>query len=915
MAEESLDAVTFLFTDIEGSTRRWEEFPETMNRAVARHDYLLRQAIETNQGRVFKTVGDAFCASFASPVCALVAVLAAQRAVESEDWGAVGPIRVRMSVHTGSARVRDNDYFGPTLNRVARLLSLGYGGQTLVSGTTEQLVASTMPEEARLLDLGEHRLKDLVRGERVFQLQAPGLLTDFPALKSLNRRTHNLPISPTPLIGRDADLAAVLGLLGQPGVRLLTLSGPGGTGKTRLSLQVAAEALDNLVVGAYFVELDSVTTQEGLVGAIAHALGHSEMPLQGLIELLNGEFGGRKLLLVLDNFEQVTEAATAISQILAACSGTRFLATSRALLRIRGERDYPLLPLALPAPNALLSPSALAAYPAVDLFTQRAQATKPSFEITAENVAAVVEICRKLDGLPLAIELAASRVKMLAPAQLLGYLENRLKLLTGGARDLPERQRTLRGAIDWSYHMLPAGEAALFRQLAVFAGGWDMEAALQVCQLGPDAEVDVFDGLASLVEKSLVRQEDQGQEVRFMMLGTIREYALEALDAAEPGKDTRARHAQFYEGLASRLPTQEAARPDMEHDNWRAALLHLAQQPEAAGRAGSMAVALCPYWERTGRYHEAREHLERSLHALLAAADSLQPQDGLVLCSQLAGWLGWFAFLQHELGPARQFQEQSLALAREANNPASEADALNNLAMLAHHEGDLAQARGWFESSLAITERLADGPKQAARLSNLGLLAIQEQRFEPARESLLRALQIYEGTGDAQGSAACCCNLAELALRQANWAEAAAQADRALFLFEKLGDKRGVIFSRINAAEAALGQQDFGLALAGLTSATTLAWEAQLRPILPVLLEQRARALVGLGQVARAHEAWAGAAQLRLAWDLPLSDHEAEVLQPVRVALEAEGEAPMLAARTLLAGKEPANLLSHLLAS
>src|SRR5215210_4070551 len=524
--------VTFLFTDIEGSTRMWEKDPEAMGSTVARHDEVLRGAIEANEGHVFKTVGDAFCAAFPTAPDALEAAISAQRLLHAGGQDEESRLRVRMALHTGAAEERGGDYFGPPLNRVARLLSVGHGGQVLLSSPAQELVRDQLPTGADLRDLGEHRLKDLIRPERVFQLLIPDLPEDFPALRTLDVRPNNLPVQPTPLVGREKEVEAVRERLGgSSGARLLTLTGPGGIGKTRLALQVAAEALEEFEDGAFFVALAAIADPALVAPAIAGSLGVLDSGERPLIEGLKDHLRDRQPLLLLDNFEQVLEASSLVGELLSSCPELKVLATSRISLRLYGEREYPVPPLALPDPAHLPPPERLTQYEAVRLFVERAQDARPDFSVTNENAPAVAEICARLDGLPLAIELAAARAKILSPQAMLSRLSNRLKLLKGGARDLPERQQTLRGAIDWSHALLEEGEKVLFAMLSVFAGGRTLEAIEAICDAEGDLPVDVLDGVEPLADKSLLREEEgPGGEPRFVMLETIHQYAKEKLE-------------------------------------------------------------------------------------------------------------------------------------------------------------------------------------------------------------------------------------------------------------------------------------------------------------------------------------------------------------------------------------------------
>ena len=493
MSSLPTDTVTFLFTDIEGSTKLWERSPNAMQEALARHDRILWDAVEEHGGYVFKTVGDAFCCAFRTAPDALETSLFAQRALlTKEGWPEeTGPLRVRMALHTGVAEERDGDYFGPSLNRVARLLSCGHGAQVLLSLATQQLVGDQLPEEVGLRDLGERRLKDLSRPERIFQLVASGLPASFPPLKTLDARRNNLPTQPTPLVGRKRELDEVLTLLRSPDVRLLTLTGPGGMGKTRLALQAGADLLEDFDDGVLFVSLATITDPKLVPPTIAEVLGVKESAGQPLMETLKSYLHHKHLLLILDNFEQVLEGAPLVGELLGTCSELKVLATSRIPLRLYGEQEFPVPPLELPDPLTLPSLEALTQYEAVKLFVERARAVKAEFSLTQQNAAAVAEICARLDGLPLAIELAAARVRMLPPQALLRRLGNRLRLLKGGPRDLPARQRTLRGTIDWSYELLDEEEKTLFGRLSVFSGWSTLEATEEICD--PNGDLDALE--------------------------------------------------------------------------------------------------------------------------------------------------------------------------------------------------------------------------------------------------------------------------------------------------------------------------------------------------------------------------------------------------------------------------------------
>jgi predicted ATPase len=455
-----------------------------------------------------------------------------------------------MALHTGAAEERDGDYFGPAVNRVARLLSAGHGGQVLLSLATHELVRDELPEETGLRDLGERRLKDLSRPERVFQITSSSLPSEFPPLKTLDSRRNNLPTQPTPLVGREKELEEVLALLRSSDVRLLTLTGPGGTGKTRLGMQAAAELTDEVENGVFFVALSAITDPALVAPTIARTLGLTESGTQPPEELLKGYLHDRQTLLVLDNFEQVLESVPLLDELLSAAPSLKILATSRTPLRLYGEHEFPVPPLSLPDPGSLPPLERLTQYGALRLFVERARAVKPDFSLTKENAPAVVEICARLDGLPLAIELAAARIKLLPPQAMLSRLGNRLKLLTGGARNLPQRQRTLRSAIEWSYGLLDEGEKILLGRLAVFSGGSTLEAVEAVCDARGDLPVDVLDGASSLLDNSLLRQEVvAGDEPRFVMLETIHGFALEKLEESSDAEAIKRAHAEYLLAL------------------------------------------------------------------------------------------------------------------------------------------------------------------------------------------------------------------------------------------------------------------------------------------------------------------------------------------------------------------------------
>lgn len=503
MTQAQVKVWTFLFTDIEGSTKLWEERPDAMRAALARHDAILRKAIEAHHGRVVKQVGDSFHAVFTGAGDALNAVIEAQQNLMAEDWGAAGPIKVRMALHTGEAEERDGDFFGAALNRCSRMLNAGHGGQTLVSTTAHELLKDTVPPGVSLKDLGEHRLKDLIRQEHIYQVCHPEVPAEFPPLRSLASFAHNLPTQVTSFVGREKEIGEIKELLKSN--RLLTLAGAGGVGKTRLSLQVGADLLDDFPDGVWQVELAALSNPGLVPQSVASALGFREEPKRTLTETLVDGLRSKKLLLILDNCEHLVEPCAQLADaLLKACPGVRIMTTSREALRVAGEVQWRVPSLTAPDPTKLPRVEALTQFESVRLFVDRANAVTPGFAITNQNGPAVAQICWRLDGIPLAIELAAARVKMLSPGQIAERLNDRFNLLTGGSRAALPRQQTLQAAIEWSYDLLSEDEKKLFDRLSVFAGGFDLEAAEEVCSGEGLDKKEVFDLLTHLVEKSLV---------------------------------------------------------------------------------------------------------------------------------------------------------------------------------------------------------------------------------------------------------------------------------------------------------------------------------------------------------------------------------------------------------------------------
>src|SRR5215216_1319610 len=545
MAANPTGTVTFLFTDIENSTALAREYPETWEAARARHHAILGEAIERNNGFVFQIVGDAFCAAFHKAADALKVAIEAQQNLQNEPWSEF-TIYVRMGIHTGEAENEGNGYRGyTTLSFVQRLMSAGYGGQILVSGTTENLLREQLSEHINLRNMGSQKFAGVPSSVRVFQVIAPDLPTEFPPLRTIDNLPNNLPTQLTSFVGREKELADVRRLL--QNTHLLTLIGPGGTGKTRLSIQAASEMLDQYPDGIWFVELAPILDPSLVPRTTAIAIGLRYEPQRPVIDMLCDYLRQKKILIILDNCEHLVYACAQMAdRLLRAAPDTRILASSREALGIGGEVTYRVPSLGLPDISNLPPLELLSQYEAIHLFVDRATAAVPSFTVTNDNAPALAQVCHRLDGIPLAIELAAAKVRVLSVEQIAKRLDDRFRLLTGGSRTVLERHQTLRAAIDWSYNLLSAAEQVLFRRLSVFVGGWTLEAAELVCEGETVKSEDILNLLEQLINKSLVIKEQEGNEARYRMLETIRQYASEKLLEAKGVETIRDKHLAYF---------------------------------------------------------------------------------------------------------------------------------------------------------------------------------------------------------------------------------------------------------------------------------------------------------------------------------------------------------------------------------
>ena len=709
--------VTFLFTDIEGSTKLAQEHSNEMPALLARHNEILNQAIQRHNGYVFQIVGDSFSAAFQNVRDAVNAALDAQNALHKETWSPA-PIKVRMGIHTGAARLTidstDSKYDGyATLAQSQRIMSAGHGGQILLSQTTHDLLASNIPNDTKLSDMGEHNLKDIVQIQRIYQVNTPDLPSEFPPLKTQKVKNHNLPVKLTTFIGRERELIEAKKWLNE--ARLLTLIGPGGTGKTRLSIQLGGDQLALYPDGVWMIELAPLANPALITQTIASVFGLRDSPDRPLIEQITDYLRAKSALIILDNCEHLIDACARIAEsLIQACANLKILASSREALGVSGETTYRIPSLSLPSDFRSLGDfGSLLDYEAIRLFVDRASAANPKFKLTKDNASSVAQICRRLDGIPLALELAAARARVLSVEQIAERLDDRFRLLTGGARTALPRQQTLRALIDWSYDLLSDPEKALFRRLAVFVGGWTLEAAESVCSGGGVEFYEVLDLLTQLVDKSLVIAEEQDGAVRYHRLETIRQYARDKLFETNEVSDVRNRHLEYYIQFGAAAETEYinpyqhemVKKMTPEYDNIRSALIWgIDNQLEKAAELLSLSIVIWP-WVLLGNTSEARDWLllvlERINTVDAGNINNLAKLKGRLLnrYSQVTMNMG-----DHQVSCAAA--EESMAIARETNDEANLADALGSLGHCAAYAGDLEKATKAAKEGIQLSKRL-----------------------------------------------------------------------------------------------------------------------------------------------------------------------------------------------------------------
>ncbi len=872
MSERPSGTVTFLFTDIEGSTRLLQQLGDQYADVLTEHRRLVRQIFARHGGYEVDTQGDAFFVVFARARDAVAAAAEVQRATAEEGR------RVRIGIHSAEAVSTEEGYVGLGVHRAARLCAAAHGGQVVLSQTTRELMYETPLEEVELRDLGEHRLKDLAQAQRLYQLVVPDLDVDFPPLRSLENRPTNLPLQRTPFVGREREIAEVAELLRQADIRLVTLTGTGGTGKTRLAVQVAAELLDDFPDGVFFVGLAALADPDLVVPTIAQTLGVREGSGRPFADTLRDYVKGRQLLLVLDNFEHLLDAGPAVGELVADAGQLNVLATSRAALHLAAEHVYPVPPLEVPDEH--VDVERLSVVESVSLFVSRARAVRPEFTLTRANAEAVAGICNALDGLPLALELAAARVAVLPPAALRDRLVNPFKLLIGGPRDAPRRHRALRAAIDWSYDLLEPNEEVLFARLSVFAGSFTLEATEHI------VGAEVVDELASLIDKSLVRLEGSEEIPRFRMLRTIRDYALERLRATGDEHLVRDRHLEHYLRLAEEAYAERYSRGwgetiaalSPELDNLRAAADWAAESD--AEREIELVGALAWFWINQTTATEAEERLA----AALGRTRTRTPARARALLFR-----GQAARARGKGEQAVPLFEEALAAWRELGDAENVSNALDGLGGAHVQRGDNELAERYYEESLKLRQKLGDPELVTRSLVTICQLIISRGDVDRAEAIAHDIYRRAADTSDWAGELAALALLAGCALIRGDFASAEQRYARAAVFAWEHGDRRECATQMQGLAVAVSGRGDYERALrifgATLAERERRGLEWNIPSWVQLLEEHLGRARADLGSKAAAAAEAEGRA-------LPFEHAFDEAVQPSTVARRGSGGAP-----------------------
>lgn len=821
--------VTFLLTDLEGSTRLWERDPKSMEEAMARHDEIVPDALDANGGRLVKSQGegDSAFAVFERPRQAASAALELQRAFITETWPTGTPLRIRIALLTGEAHVRGGDYYGTAVARCARLRSIGHGGQILLSQATADLLKDSFPNGVELRALGSHRLKDLSRPEQVYQLCHRDLPSEFPPLRSLDAFPNNLPVQLTSFIGRAHEIEELKELTTTK--RLLTVIGAGGAGKTRLALQVAAELLEAYPDGVWLVELAAITDVDLVPQAVASVLRVREEAGRTIIDSIIDYLRPRRTLLILDNCEHLVQTCAGFVEVLLkTCSDLRVVATSREALGIPGEAVWRIPALEHPDPGKVPI-DVVAGYESVRLFVDRATSHDLAFSLMEENAADVAEICRRLDGLPLAIELAAARTKVMKPNDIVARLDERFRLIAGGARTAPARHQTLRALIDWSYDLLTEKERVVFRRLSVFAGGFTIEAAERIASGGGLDELDAVDLLSSLADKSLVVAGDRYGEKRYQLLDTLREYAAEKLADSDEQASVKARHLEWLVSLAERAyagwgSPEEAKYLDQlaeERDNLRAALdWSLSDGPPEIGL--HLAASASRLWQVAGPFTEGRRWLEAALARCPSGSAEIRAR-ALRAAAILSTYNGDYI-------AARRLGEQGLVLLRELGDTTGIAWSLQNLGLVSVRQGDHSRARAFYEETLALGRELGDGDVVLQALGSLGSLALDEADLHSARLILEESLAIARRSGRRLLFATFLNQLGRVAQLEGDYASARRLHEEAMSVALDVEDQWMVSMAMLSLARVEMVEGHFKEASAALERGLSIAQQREARP-------------------------------------------------------------------------------------
>jgi len=865
--------VTFLFTDIEGSTALWERDEAGMSQALALHDALARSSVELHGGSVVKKTGDGIHAVFDDASAALAATLELQLALHDSAVSSGAPLRVRCGLHRGIVEHRDGDYFGSTVNRAARIMTAAHGGQILLSQAVAESVRECLPMQVSLRDLGRIRLRDLSTPECVFQAVHPQLRSDFPALRSLETTPNNLPLQPTTFIGRDKELAELKSLFTT--ARLLTLTGSGGCGKTRLGLQLAADSLERFPDGAWLVELAPLSDPGLVPRTAATVLGLEEEPGKAITTTLGEHLKDRRVLLLLDNCEHLLGACAELAAWLARqCPHLTILASSREALGIDGEQTYRVPSLSLPDPKETHTPASIASFEAVQLFVDRCLKVDTDFRVTRDNTATLVSICQRLDGIPLALELAAARVRSLSVDEINRRLDHRFRLLTGGSRTALPRQQTLRSLIDWSYDLLQDPEKLLLRRLSIFAGGWTLDAAERICVGGEVEDGAVLDLLTSLIDKSLVAAEQGDARFRYRLLETVRQYARERLLESGGAEAIRDRHRDYFVALAeeadSRLLGGEQGAAlrqfEEEHGNLRLALEW--SDAEAPAREDlRLCGAMHRFWFTRGYVAEGREWCGRILAKGAPAVSTLE----YARVVNAAGSLAWH---QTDFVAARPLLEQSLMLSRALDDRLGLARVTNNLGSLAFEQGDYPAAQALYEESLVYWRELGDRRGAAGLVGNLALVAWERGDLATARKLSQESLALAREVEDQGRVADALSILGNVTCDEGDLAAARALNQESLAIGRELDDRDCIATALYSLGVVAFLRGDFGYARSLYEEGLTIRRELGDRLGLARVLEGAAALAAARGDSLDAARTWGAAERLREELGSPLSPNE-----------------------------------------